>query len=73
MNFFKPVSNKPDFNSIEQEIIAFWKENQVFQKSIDLRKNAEEFVFYEGPPTANGRPGVNHVLARTFKDLVCRY
>ena len=73
MNFFKPVSNKPDFNSIEQEIIAFWKENQVFQKSIDLRKNAEEFVFYEGPPTANGRPGVHHVLARTFKDLVCRY
>ena len=73
MNFFKPVSNKPDFNSIEQEIIAFWKENQVFQESIDLRKNAEDFVFYEGPPTANGRPGVHHVLARTFKDLVCRY
>ncbi|MDX1919802.1 MAG: class I tRNA ligase family protein, partial [Candidatus Caenarcaniphilales bacterium] len=73
MNFYKPVSNRPDFNTIEQEIIKFWKGKNVFKKSIELRAEAEEFIFYEGPPTANGRPGVHHVLARTFKDLVCRY
>ncbi|MDJ0625415.1 MAG: isoleucine--tRNA ligase [Candidatus Caenarcaniphilales bacterium] len=72
-SFYKPVSNKPNFNSIEKEIIEFWKENNIFQKSIESRENAKEFTFYEGPPTANGKPGVHHVLARTFKDLLCRY
>lgn len=73
MNFYKPVSNKPDFNSLEEEVIEFWKKNEIFKKSIELREDAPEFKFYEGPPTANGKPGVHHVLARTFKDLVCRY
>jgi isoleucyl-tRNA synthetase len=71
--FYKPVSNKPNFNTIEQAIIQFWRQEQIFNKSIELRQDAPEFIFYEGPPTANGRPGVHHVLARTFKDLVCRY
>lgn len=71
--FYKPVSNKPSFDEIEKEIIEFWKENNIFEKSITSRSEAKPFIFYEGPPTANGRPGVHHVLARTFKDLVCRY
>jgi isoleucyl-tRNA synthetase len=71
---YKPVSNKPDFNQLEQEIITFWKDQQIFRKSIEEQAaEAETFIFYEGPPTANGKPGVHHVLARTFKDLVCRY
>lgn len=57
----------------EEEIIKFWNENRIFQKSIENRKNNKKFVFYEGPPTANGKPGVHHVLARIFKDCVCRY
>lgn len=58
---------------IEQEIIALWKEEQYFQKSIAQRKDNTPFVFYEGPPSANGMPGIHHVISRTLKDLVCRY
>lgn len=57
----------------EEEILSFWKENKIFEKSILQRERSHRFVFYEGPPTANGRPGVHHVLARIFKDSVCRY
>ncbi len=71
--FYKPVSTKPNFDELEKEIIQFWKENSIFEKSVSELTEAKPFVFYEGPPTANGRPGVHHVLARTFKDLVCRY
>ena len=70
---YKPVSNKPDFNSIESEVIETWRNKNIFEKSIKARENAPEYIFFEGPPTANGKPGVHHVLARTFKDLVCRY
>ena len=59
------------FPKIEEKIIKFWKENRIFEKSLD--KKGGDFVFYEGPPTANGKPGVHHVLARVFKDAVCRY
>ncbi|MBZ4189622.1 isoleucine--tRNA ligase [Niabella beijingensis] len=59
--------------SIEQEILAKWKEQQAFEKSVSLRDGAESFVFYEGPPSANGMPGIHHVISRTLKDLVCRY
>ncbi|MBU1045648.1 class I tRNA ligase family protein [Patescibacteria group bacterium] len=59
------------FPKIEEKIIKFWKENRIFEKS--LEKKGGDFVFYEGPPTANGRPGVHHVLARAFKDIICRY
>ncbi len=57
----------------EEEILSFWKKNKIFEKSISQREGYPRFVFYEGPPTANGRPGVHHVLARIFKDSVCRY
>jgi len=59
------------FQEIENKIIKFWKENRVFEKS--LEKEGKNFVFFEGPPTANAKPGVHHVLARVFKDLICRY
>jgi isoleucyl-tRNA synthetase len=61
------------FAKIESEILSFWEKNQIFQKSLLKRKRAKEFIFYEGPPTANARPGLHHVLARAFKDIVCRY
>jgi len=58
---------------LEKEILKFWKEDNTFQKSIDLREGRETFTFYEGPPTANGLPGIHHVISRTVKDLICRY
>ena len=62
--------NLPAF---EQEILVKWRENQSFEKSVSLRDGAPHFVFYEGPPSANGMPGIHHVISRTLKDLVCRY
>lgn len=58
---------------IEQEILSWWNEAQIFNKSLERRRNAPTFSFYEGPPTANGRPGIHHVMARTIKDTFCRY
>lgn len=59
--------------AIEQEILQKWNENQAFEQSVSLREGATPFVFYEGPPSANGMPGIHHVISRTLKDLVCRY
>jgi isoleucyl-tRNA synthetase len=59
--------------SIEKEVLSKWKDSQAFEKSVRLRDNAEPFVFYEGPPSANGMPGIHHVISRTLKDMVCRY
>jgi isoleucyl-tRNA synthetase len=59
--------------SIGEEILAKWKATQAFEKSISLRDGNQPFVFYEGPPSANGLPGIHHVISRTLKDLVCRY
>ena len=58
---------------IEKEIQSFWKENGIFEKSIENRNTAKPFIFYEGPPSANGTPGIHHVMARTIKDIFCRY
>jgi isoleucyl-tRNA synthetase len=62
--------NLPAF---EAEILQQWTDNQAFEKSVSLREGATPFVFYEGPPSANGMPGIHHVISRTLKDLVCRY
>ncbi len=62
-----------NLSKINQEILQFWKENDTFRKSLKQREDNEPFVFYEGPPSANGRPGIHHVLSRTIKDLFCRY
>ncbi len=59
--------------AIEQEILAKWNEGQAFEKSVSLREGKKPFVFYEGPPSANGMPGIHHVISRTLKDMVCRY
>ncbi len=70
---FNPVSPRPDFKLLEESTLKFWKERDIFHKSMDSRKGKPRYVFYEGPPTANGRPGVHHVLARVFKDIFPRY
>jgi isoleucyl-tRNA synthetase len=62
-----------DTPGAEQAVISYWERNDVFKRSVDERPESNSFVFYEGPPTANGKPGVHHVLARLSKDLVCRY
>jgi isoleucyl-tRNA synthetase len=62
--------NLPAF---EKEMLASWEKNKAFEASVELREGADPFVFYEGPPSANGMPGIHHVISRTLKDLVCRY
>ncbi len=57
----------------EQELLACWRDEGLFHRTLEATKDGQPFVFYEGPPTANGRPGIHHVFARTIKDLVCRY
>jgi len=57
----------------EEAILNFWKKNKIFEKTLKTRNKKRSFVFYEGPPTANGLPGIHHILARSFKDLICRY
>jgi isoleucyl-tRNA synthetase len=64
---------KLNLPSIEKEVLENWNDSQAFEKSILLRDGAAPFVFYEGPPSANGLPGIHHVISRTLKDLVCRY
>ncbi len=58
---------------MEEGVLRFWKKHQIFQKTLEQREGGPEYVFYEGPPTANGKPGVHHVLARAFKDVFPRY
>jgi len=58
---------------VEKKVLEFWKTNKIFEKSLSQRKGKKTFVFYEGPPYANGRPGIHHVLARAFKDIILRY
>ena len=70
---FRPVPADADFTALEAEELARWSEHRVFERSVELRAGAEPWVFYEGPPTANGRPGLHHVWARVYKDLFCRY
>jgi isoleucyl-tRNA synthetase len=64
---------KLNLPAIEQEVLATWDEDKAFEQSVSLREGATPFVFYEGPPSANGMPGIHHVISRTLKDLVCRY
>ena len=62
-----------DLPALAEEVRGFWDKNKVFEKSLEKRKGSETFVFYEGPPSANGTPGIHHVMARAIKDLFCRY
>jgi len=70
---FKPVDSRVNFPSLEERVLRFWKEQDVFKKSLQIREGRPTFVLYEGPPTANGSPGIHHVLARVFKDIIPRY
>lgn len=70
---FRPVDPKQSFPEMEEEVAARWKEGRVFERSMEQREGAEVWSFYEGPPTANGRPGSHHVLSRVFKDIYPRY
>lgn len=65
--------NQLNLPQIEKDILQQWEEHQAFEKSVEVREGATPFVFYEGPPSANGMPGIHHVISRTLKDLVCRY
>lgn len=62
-----------DLTTINRDIQKYWEDNNVFEESLELRKGSKEFVFYEGPPSANGQPGIHHVMARAIKDIFCRY
>ena len=62
-----------DLSAINKEVLKKWDEEQVFHKSVEIREGAPSFVFYEGPPSANGMPGIHHVMARSIKDIFCRY
>jgi len=70
---FDEVDSRYDGPAIERAVMDFWQRESVFQKTLSQGQGRPEFVFYEGPPTANGRPGIHHVLARTFKDLFPRF
>jgi len=70
---FKAVSPRLDVPAMEEAILHFWQREQIFKKTLEHRTGKPEYVFYEGPPTANGKPGVHHVLARSFKDMFPRY
>ncbi len=68
---FQPVNTNVRFPALEEEILAWWRENQIVEKS--LAAGDQPFVFYEGPPTANGRPGFHHIISRSFKDIILRF
>ena len=70
---YKKLPSQVNYPELEKEILSFWKKNETFKRSVDERPEDNQFIFYEGPPTANGKPGVHHVISRTIKDLICRF
>jgi len=70
---FEALPKDFSFPEAEKEILKFWEAHDIFRKSIALREGQESFVFFEGPPTANGKPGIHHMISRTIKDTVCRF
>jgi len=72
MNKYKEYK-KLDFPAFEEAVLANWKKHKVFEESVNAREGAPSYVFYEGPPSANGMPGIHHVMARAVKDIFCRY
>lgn len=73
MGNFKQVDPKRSVIEVENTVLDYWNLNDISGKSVSIREGKPQFVFYEGPPTANGLPGIHHVLSRTLKDVVCRY
>ena len=70
---FTPVSSRVSFPAMESNILQYWKDKDVFRRTATEREDGPLFMLFEGPPTANGNPGIHHVLARVFKDVICRY
>ena len=70
---FRKVSTDMNFVDREKEIVKFWKEEDIFNKSLKLREGCPTYTFYDGPPTANGKPHIGHVLTRVIKDMIPRY
>jgi isoleucyl-tRNA synthetase len=70
---YKQGLEKIKYPETEKNILKFWSERKIFEKSVEFRSPEKSFTFYEGPPTANGKPGIHHVMSRTLKDIVCRY
>ena len=73
MNHRFPEFSQLQMVSIAEAMQTYWKEDQTFQKSIQQRPENKPFVFFEGPPSANGKPGIHHVMARAIKDIFCRF
>ncbi|HNF85714.1 MAG TPA: isoleucine--tRNA ligase, partial [bacterium] len=73
LSMFKEIESQDELAKLSAEVLDFWKKNRIFERSVEERDPKKPFVFFEGPPTANGRPGIHHVLARSMKDFVCRY
>ncbi|HJX69613.1 MAG TPA: class I tRNA ligase family protein, partial [Dehalococcoidia bacterium] len=70
---FKPANSKVNFPRMEEGIMHLWREKGIFKKSLQWRLDAPQFTLYDGPPTANGNPGIHHVLSRVYKDAIPRY
>ena len=68
-----PEHKQISYSAIAKDILKFWEEENIFERSVSSREGNETFTFYEGPPSANGTPGIHHVMARTVKDIFCRY
>lgn len=73
MSKYEKVSTDMNFVDREKEVEKFWKENQIFEKSLDTHKDGTTYTFYDGAPTANGKPHIGHVLTRAIKDMIPRY
>ena len=70
---YDKVNTNLDFASREKKVEQFWKDNRIFEKSMELKEGCPQYMFYDGPPTANGKPHIGHVLTRVIKDLVPRF
>jgi len=70
---FKQLPEKINYPDLEKNILQIWKDNNIFEKTLEVRKDAQNYSFFEGPPTVNGKPGIHHLMARTIKDAICRY
>src|SRR5436853_2323359 len=68
-----PEHKKLDLSLISKEILKFWNEFKIFEKSVASRSGSPSWIFYEGPPSANGMPGIHHVMSRSIKDIFCRF
>src|SRR5438045_6994007 len=67
------IYNALNLSQISKDVLEFWEKNKTFDRSVSTREGAKPFVFYEGPPSANGLPGIHHVMSRAIKDIFCRY